>query len=56
MFHGGYDCAGRPPSPINRMQNLVAHHDDKINDDLMWQALIGRVLDLIRQLGLTRPI
>ncbi|HPZ50367.1 MAG TPA: hypothetical protein PLA44_11005 [Propionibacteriaceae bacterium] len=23
------------------MQNLVAHHDDKINDDLMWQALTG---------------
>jgi len=41
LFHGGYDCAGRPPSPINRMQNLVAHHDDKINDDLMWQALTG---------------
>ena len=38
------------------MRNLVAHHYDKTNDDLMWQALTGRVPDLIRQLGLTRPI
>lgn len=28
---------------INRMRNLVAHHYDKVNDDLLWQALTVRI-------------
>ncbi len=39
-------------SGINRMRNLVAHHDDKVNDDLLWQALTVRIPHLIRELGL----
>ena len=37
---------------INRMRNLVAHHYDKVNDDLLWQALTVRVPHLIEELGL----
>ena len=37
---------------INRMRNLVAHHYDKVNDDLLWEALVGRIPKLIRDLGL----
>lgn len=28
---------------LGRMRNLVAHHYDKINDDLIWQALTVRI-------------
>ncbi len=37
---------------INRMRNLVAHHYDKVNDDLLWQALTVRIPNLVRELGL----
>ncbi len=37
---------------INRMRNLVAHHYDKVNDDLLWQALTVRIPALGRELGL----
>jgi Uncharacterized conserved protein len=37
---------------INRMRNLVAHHDDMVNDDLLWQAISVRVPHLIGALGL----
>lgn len=37
---------------ISRMRNLVAHHDDKVNDDLMWAALASRVPALLAALGL----
>lgn len=34
------------------MRNLVAHHYDKVNDDLMWAALAGRIQDLAEALRL----
>ncbi|MGC5168142.1 DUF86 domain-containing protein [Luteimicrobium sp. DT211] len=37
---------------ITRMRNLVAHHYDKVNDDLMFQTLRVDVPRLIRDLGL----
>lgn len=33
---------------IQRMRNLVAHHYDKVNDDLLWQALTVRVPSLVQ--------
>ena len=35
---------------IMRMRNLVAHHDDKVNDDLMFAALAVRVPALLARL------
>lgn len=35
---------------LNRMRNLVAHHYDKVNDDLIWQALTVRVPSLVAAL------
>lgn len=37
---------------ISRMRNLVAHHDDKATDELMWQALKRRIPELAVTLGL----
>jgi uncharacterized protein with HEPN domain len=37
---------------INRMRNLVAHHYDKVNDDLLWQALTVRIPSLVQELDL----
>ena len=45
--HLGVDWTG-----INRMRNLVAHHCDKVNDDLLWQTLTVRIPKLVRELGL----
>jgi uncharacterized protein with HEPN domain len=45
--HSGVDWTG-----ISRMRNLVAHHYDKVNDDLLWQALTVRIPQLVRELGL----
>ena len=45
--HQGVDWAG-----INRMRNLQAHADDKVNDDLLWQALTVRIPALLTELGL----
>lgn len=45
--HPEVDWAG-----INRMRNLVAHHYDKVNDDLLWQALTVRIPDLLTRLAL----
>lgn len=39
---------------INRMRNLVAHHDDRVSHDLVWAALTVRVPALGASLGL-RP-
>jgi uncharacterized protein with HEPN domain len=36
---------------INRMRNLE-DHDDKVNDDLLWQALTVRIPALLTELGL----
>lgn len=36
---------------ITRMRNLVAHHDDRVNDDLLWTALAVRIPALVRELG-----
>lgn len=38
---------------ITRMRNLVAHHYDKVNDELMWRALRVRVPELLHALGRT---
>lgn len=40
---------------INRMRNLVAHHYDKVNDDLHWEALAVRIPKLLTDLGLGLP-
>lgn len=40
---------------ISRMRNLVAYHDDKVNDDVMWAALASRVPRMLATLGLTAP-
>lgn len=45
--YAGVDWVG-----INRMRNLVAHHYDKVNDDLLWRALAVRIPNLVRELGL----
>lgn len=39
---------------INRMRNLVAHHYDKVNGDLLWQALTARIPDLLARLDAHR--
>lgn len=44
--HSNVDWSG-----INRMRNLVAHHDDKVNDDLLWEALKVRIPALIKDLS-----
>lgn len=44
--HPEVDWAG-----ISRMRNLVAHHYDKVNDDLLWQALTVRISGLVKDLG-----
>jgi len=38
-------------SGINRMRNLVAHHYDKVNDDLLWEALMVRIPALLDALS-----
>lgn len=38
---------------INRMRNLVAHHYDKVNDDLMFVTLRRDVPALLERLGLS---
>ncbi|WP_431837246.1 HepT-like ribonuclease domain-containing protein [Cellulomonas sp. Y8] len=38
---------------VSRMRNLVAHHYDKVNDDVMWAALAVRVPAMLAALGLT---
>lgn len=40
---------------ISRMRNLVAHHYDKVNDDVMWAALAVRVPEMLGALGLREP-
>jgi len=49
------DYRGRHPevdwAGINRMRNLVAHHYDKVNDDLLWTALTTRIPALLTELG-----
>jgi uncharacterized protein with HEPN domain len=37
---------------VSRMRNLVAHHDDKVDDDVMWAALEHRVPEMVALLGL----
>lgn len=36
-----------------RMRNLVAHQDDKVNDDLMFVTLQRDIPALIKRLGLS---
>jgi uncharacterized protein with HEPN domain len=33
------------------MRNLAAHHDDKVDDDLVWTALAVRVPEMARRLA-----
>jgi uncharacterized protein with HEPN domain len=40
---------------IGRMRNLVAHHYEKVNDDLVWAALVRRLPELADALDLPRP-
>jgi uncharacterized protein with HEPN domain len=35
---------------ITRMRNLVTHHYDHVDDDLLWAAFSRRIPDLINQL------
>lgn len=45
----------RPEIPwvgISRMRNLVAHHCDRVTDELMWEALKRRIPELAVTLGL----
>lgn len=45
--HAAVDWVG-----IARMRNLVAHHYDKVNDDLIWVALTVRIPRLMQELGI----
>ena len=45
--HAGVDWAG-----ISRMRKLEARADDKVNDDLLWQALTVRIPALLTELSL----
>lgn len=38
-------------SGINRMRSLAAHHYDKVNDDLLWEALMVRIPALLDALS-----
>lgn len=44
--HPGIDWVG-----IARMRNLIARHDDKVIDHLVWEALRRRVPNLMAELG-----
>jgi uncharacterized protein with HEPN domain len=37
---------------VQRMRNLVAHHYDKVNDELVWETLRARIPALLDDLGL----
>lgn len=37
---------------IGRMRNLIAHHQEKVDAELIWAALSVRVPKLVRRLGL----
>ncbi|QHT56397.1 DUF86 domain-containing protein [Cellulomonas sp. H30R-01] len=37
---------------VQRMRNLVAHHDDKVNDEFVWETLRTRIPALLDALGL----
>ncbi|MGJ9412649.1 DUF86 domain-containing protein [Aeromicrobium sp. CF4.19] len=37
---------------IGRMRNLIAHHYDKVDDQLVFSALQRRIPDLLNRLGL----
>ena len=45
--HDGLDWVG-----ISRMRNLVAHHYDRVRDDMMWAALENRIPALAGRLAL----
>lgn len=34
---------------IQRMRNLIAHHDDKVQADFVWATLRGRIPELVRR-------
>ena len=34
---------------IQRMRNLIAHHDDKVQADFVWATLRGRIPVLVRR-------
>lgn len=36
---------------IGRMRNLIAHHDDRVDDRLVFQTLAGRIPALMEDLG-----
>lgn len=37
---------------IQRMRNLVAHHDDRVLDEFVFETLRSRLPDLVARLGL----
>lgn len=34
---------------IQRMRNLIAHHDDKVQADFVWATLRARIPELVRR-------
>jgi uncharacterized protein with HEPN domain len=39
---------------IQRMRNMVAHHYDRVQDDIVWGTLRTRIPGLVRDLGIDR--
>jgi uncharacterized protein with HEPN domain len=37
---------------IQRMRNMVAHHDDRMQNDIVWGTLRTRIPGLVRDLGI----
>lgn len=38
---------------IGRMRNLIAHHYDKVEDELVFRALASRIPELLHRLGVS---
>lgn len=39
---------------IGRMRNLIAHHYDRVDDELVFRALASRIPELLHRLGVSR--
>ncbi|GMA23269.1 hypothetical protein GCM10025864_10280 [Luteimicrobium album] len=42
-----------PWRAVTAMRNLIAHHYDKVDDEVVWQSISRRVPELVDVLGLT---
>jgi len=40
-----------PWTSIGRMRNLIAHHHDRVNDDLVFETLHTRIPEILARLG-----